>query len=251
MGLDIIGVSNMLIKPVPETARAKVTAGKTIKLTELAEKVASAASAGDGMKDMQGILGLILVTNGLEEAYNEAIKNGKDELTKPAKIEVSPEGEAWENKEREDNGLEHIDWERSMAYYKTSESKEECVGRSYSGIGDFRRVFCEMSADGEAPLLPCEGFCYAEECDKNYRMMSKVWPQWHKAYMTVSPEKTAEVKEGTEAPNCEAKFSEHLDDMMMHCDDYENYGLDWEKEFFLRLAKCFYLGKTCGMVIYC
>ena len=73
----------------------------------------------------------------------------------------------------------------------------------------------------------------------------------------MSPEKTVEIKgkgeasEDSETPDSEAKFSEHLDDMMMHCDDYETYGLDWEKEFFLRLAKCFYLGKTCGFVMYC
>lgn len=255
MGLDIIALSNLLIKPVPEVARAKVTPGKKILLTEIAAKVAT--SDAKTPEDMQGFLGLYIITHGLEESYNTALKEDKDFVETPDKIEVSPDGEAWENKEREENGLEHIDWERSRAYYRTSETTEESTGRSYSGVGDFRKMFSTLSGE-DAPLLPCDGVCYAEDCDANYRMMYKVWPKWSEKYMTAASEGAsgeASASDGadgedTEAPD-ERKLSKYLDDIMMYVEDPEVYGMDWEKEFFLRLAKCFYLGKTCGIVYFC
>lgn len=240
MGLDIVGISNLNIKPVPEGMRAKVTPGKTIKMTEIATKVAMAAGVGAGAEEMQKVLAMMLVTQGLEGAYNEAIKNGKDEIVKPAEIEISPDGEKWEETERDNNQLEHVDWERSMAYYRDNDTKNTGAGRSYGGIGTFCAEFGRLNPDGETLFLPCDGVAYAEECDKNYRMMQTVWPLWSKKYHNCDT-----------ATKEERELSDHLDDIMMHDVDFGSFSMDWEKDFFLYTAKCFYYGKTCGLVIYC
>lgn len=125
----------------------------------------------------------------------------------------------WSDEEYE-NGLVHVDWVHHRAYWKSEDTKEVSTGRSYSGVGDFRKEM--TSAIGTNFCMPCEGQVFAEECGKNYQLLKKAWPKWNEKYL-----------DGAGASNL---------DKVMEGDGDTIPDKEWEAEFFLQLSKCFWLG---------
>lgn len=215
MGIDIIGVSNLEIKEVPDKYKA-ILKYNQLDLSELRKNLNNINE-----KDRNGILHLAIILNGAEHHYLDKdfnIHQSNKIETKPD-VEVTEEAYSWESKEMELNNLLFVEWSTNKAYYKTIYSKEISIGRSYSGMNDFLNKIKTFTK--EHIYFPYDGTLDRNICNKYEIVMRKIWPEWRNKY-------------------CK-DLSENIEDICV-IDDYD----DWDTEFFVKLYFCLKNGSNDG-----
>ena len=218
MGIDIIGASNLIIKPVPKQYRAKLVYKEPLNTQKLLSALEKTQK-----ENRDGLLALALVTTGAEKnLIDPDFDIKKSDLNVPPTAEISDESYKWEENEKD---LFHVDWQTNNAYYKSPDSEESSVGRSYSGLGSFCRTIKEFT--NEHIYFPCDAILDTSTCFRYYNVLSKTWKLWKDKYAT------------------EYNLPNDISSILLDkCSDY-----DWEVEFYIKLAHALKCGSESGIVI--
>jgi hypothetical protein len=191
MGIDITGISNVSIKSVPEQYRSKVIYNSSRN------------------QDPQTAFYRKLMLENIN--------------TSDFDVEISNESYEWESCEYENSDLMYVNWATNTAYYKTENSKELDIGRSYSGCADFCQSVNSFTNDHI--YFPCEGILDASICLKFYGILLKVWPKWNKIYAD------------------KYKLPDNIDLIIIE----QINDIDWEIEFYVRLTRILKCGTESGI----
>lgn len=223
MGIDIIGISDLLTKPIPKQYRANVTYKEPLKTLDLITSLNKIPS-----KDRQGIFALTMVMTGAENNFiNPNFDMTKSDLNLPPTVDISDESYKWSENEESNANLYRVDWVANNAYYLTPESEKISVGRSYSGFGDFCEKVQEFA--NAHFYFPCDGTLDTLTCNKYYNLLCSTWKQWKDKYA----------------------FESGLSDDINQVDIDKCEDLECDTEFYIKLTKALKYGSESGIVICC
>ena len=157
MSIDIIGVSNLINKPVPTEYRIKPNS-KTL--------------------DTQSLLNALLRSSKHEQG---SVSNLGHDLNIKSTPNVSPstniddKAYQWMKNEQDTNMLVYVDWKRNIAYYKTSYSKESAIDRNVC-FSDFCKEIKKFT--DKCIYFPNDGILDSTTCLKYYNILLNIWEEW-------------------------------------------------------------------------
>lgn len=208
-----VAFSNIVVKNVPNHVKAKVLPKRRITI----EEIEMFNSSPEHMRD--GLLHLYLTVHSIDKIYNKAKAKGETSIDVAPPPEVSPDSEKWEEKEREKNGLVHIDWQRSLTYYRTKGTETYGCNRNHIQVDAICDIIRTQLNDSSV-CLPRNEVLLSRESEKYYGALSSAWDKDRS-------------KDGS---------GNSLDNAMVRDDIIYS-------TTFLKIAKCLFNGKSAGIVI--
>lgn len=219
MNINMIGVSNLIIKPVPKQYRAKIIHQESLNKQDIFDNIVKLPN-----NDRKILLSLLLVISGADlNLINPNFDIEKSEIIVPPITKISDEAYQWMDIERNNNNLFYIDWEKNIAYYKTENSEEIVVQRSYTGFISFRNAIKKIT--NEHIYFPANRILDTLTCRRYYNLMSKVWKKWKDIYIE--------------------KLDDNID--LISLDEIKNS--EYEIEFYIKLTKLLKCASESGIII--
>ena len=229
MVLEITIASNLIEKEVPEDKRA-------VPVTPTVNKSKQAM-------DRDAVNMFMSLKRTISESEKKMLQNAilEDEPI----LKRGKDSYAWEKDAREQANLCIVDWKTSRAFFKSPNTMEYKLQKSYNVVSSFCRSFNRMICGGDSNksskqvgetgiYLPNEGMLFAKDCHEYYEKMQTLWPKWYEEY---DPEGFSKEELDTQNLN---------NIIVMGQPTVENE--IWEVPFFLQLAYIFYHGRQSGVV---
>ena len=246
MGLDIHGYSNIDIQKLPKNMIDKIT--QTTEKTYIVNDILK--------KGTQGAIALYVITNGIEDKFQNAINNNQSEFTVEATYNFNTLYDDSEFCKMIEN--EHfIQYnEKTLQTYWTSNTTYHAGAPSDYGTSgqfcmDINKIRKELNITNLPSLTaPCDAIYMPDQCNDRYNLLKQCWNK----YYNIHGSNKECSKIDTELDNIIHKTFDNKEnstkyETFIHIDfdlAFDNFKID----YFLNVALCYWLGSKGGVVTY-